>query len=206
MQKTILMIVAVVMGQSVLAADKKPLITNPIVEKAVRTSLKKTEGELTKADLEKVTELNFALAGIKITDAVLKEVTKCTQLTYLNFNEGQITAEGLKEVAKLQKLETLGLSSTGVTDAGLKEVAKCTQLTYLNLMNTKITDAGLKEVVKLKKLNDLTLAYNKITGAGLKELAKMNQLRHLWLDGTKVTKADVTELQKTLPKCSITGP
>ena len=190
-------------------ADKPPAQdadADSVVEKAIRRELKKPEGEITKADLEKVTELNFALAGTKITDAVLKEVAKCKQLKLLNFNAGQITAEGLKEVAKLQKLETLGLSSTGVTDAGLKEVAKCTQLTFLNLMNTKITDAGLREVMKLKKLNDLTLAYNNITGAGLKELANLNQLRHLWLDGTKVTKADVTELQKALPKCSITGP
>jgi hypothetical protein len=34
--KHILLILAVVMSQSVLAADKKPLITNPIVEKAIR--------------------------------------------------------------------------------------------------------------------------------------------------------------------------
>ena len=182
------------------------LIADPIVEKEIRRELKKPEGELTKADLEKVTELNFALVGAEISDAVLKEVAKCKQLKLLNFNAGQITAEGLKELAKLQKLETLGLSDTGVTDAGLKEVAKCTQLTFLNLLHTKITDAGLKEVGKLKKLNDLTLSYNKITGVGLKELAKLNQLRHLWLDGTQVTKADVAELKKALPNCKITGP
>jgi len=182
------------------------LIADPLVEKEIRRALKKPEGELTKSDLEKVTKLNFAVAGIEITDQLLKEVAKCTQLTSLNFNGGQITAEGLKEVAKLQKLKTLGLSDTGVTDAGLKEVAKCTQLTFLNLLHTKITDAGLKEVAKLKQLNDLTLAYNKITGAGLKELANLTQLRHLWLDGTEVTKADVAELKKALPNCRFTGP
>ena len=182
------------------------LIAAPLVEKEIRRALKKPEGELTKSDLDKVTKLNFAVAGIEITDQILKEVAKCTQLTSLNFNGGQITAEGLKEVAKLQKLKTLGLSDTGVTDAGLKEVAKCTQITFLNLLHTKITDAGLKEVAKLKQLNDLTLAYNKITGAGLKELANLTQLRHLWLDGTKVTKADVAELKKSLPDCRFTGP
>ncbi len=182
------------------------LIADPLVEKEIRRALKKPEGELTKSDLEKVTKLNFAVAGIEATDQILKEVAKCTQLTYLNFNGGQITAEGLTEVAKLQKLKTLGLSDTGVTDAGLKEVAKCTQLTFLNLLHTKITDAGLKEVAKLKHLNDLTLAYNKITGAGLKELANLTQLRHLWLDGTKVTKADVAELKKALPNCRFNGP
>ena len=42
MQKTILMIVAVVMGQSVLAADKKPLITDPASSEAGEWEPKKT--------------------------------------------------------------------------------------------------------------------------------------------------------------------
>ena len=57
--KYFLLIFAVVMGQSVLAADKKPLIADPIVEKAIRSkySLNKPAGDLTKADLETVTWL-----------------------------------------------------------------------------------------------------------------------------------------------------
>ena len=61
-------------GQSVLAADKKPLIADPIVEKAIRKSLKKPQGELTKTDLAKVTRLN--LVGTKITDAGVAELQK----------------------------------------------------------------------------------------------------------------------------------
>ena len=53
--RQLLLILVVVMGQSVLAADKKPPIANPIVEKAIRKQIKKPTGELTKADLEKVT-------------------------------------------------------------------------------------------------------------------------------------------------------
>ena len=63
MQKIIL-IIAVVMGQSVLAADKKSLIVDHTVEKAIRKSLKKPEGELTKADLEKMTALYLADKGL----------------------------------------------------------------------------------------------------------------------------------------------
>ena len=64
--KQLLLMIAVVMGQSVLAADKKPLITNPIVEKAIREELKKPGTfdvypllALTKMDLEKVMELRL---------------------------------------------------------------------------------------------------------------------------------------------------
>ena len=120
--KQLFLMIAVVMGQSVLAADKKPLIADPTVEKVLRKELKKPEGELTKADLAKVRRL--ALSTTRITDA------------------------GLKEVAKMKRLTKLHLSRTKITDAGLKEVAKLKQLEYLNLAYTKVTKAG---VVELKK-------------------------------------------------------
>ena len=48
--KHILLIIALVMGQSVLAADKKPLIADPIVEKAIRKQIKKSTGGLGEGD------------------------------------------------------------------------------------------------------------------------------------------------------------
>ena len=96
MQKTILMIVAVVMGQSVLAADGK-LIADPIVEKAVRERLNKPTGELTKADLRKVTRLN--LGYNKLTDVVGLE--KLTQLTELFLNDNpDLTKSQIDELQK----------------------------------------------------------------------------------------------------------
>ena len=78
-------------------ADEK-LIADPIVEKAVRKSLKKPEGELTEADLEKVTSLN--LGGTQITDEGLKEVAKLQQLEWLNLDFTQVTDEGVDELKK----------------------------------------------------------------------------------------------------------
>ena len=126
-QILVMMAVVVLVGQSVVADDK--LIADPIVEKAIRGELKKPEGELTEADLAKVTRLDF--------------------------NDTQITDVGLKEAAKLKNLYWLSLGDTKITDAGLKELAKLQQLGWLYLSDTKITDAGLKEVAKLKNLDTL---------------------------------------------------
>jgi len=104
-----------------------------IIEEAVRMHLhaktgfaagKEIKGELTNADLERVTALGFSFAGI--------------------------TNEGLKEVvAKLQNLTWLSLHGTQITDAGLKEVAKMKQLKELDLKNTKtITKEGVAELQK----------------------------------------------------------
>ena len=75
-------------------ADEK-LIADPFVERWVRGKLGKPEGELTEADLAKITSLFL--------------------------DESQITDEGLKEVAKLQNLNLLSLERTQITDEGLKE-------------------------------------------------------------------------------------
>jgi Leucine-rich repeat (LRR) protein len=60
--KQFLLMIAVVMSQSVLAADKKSLTKEDsakVIEAAVRKELKKPTGELTEADLKKVTRLEL---------------------------------------------------------------------------------------------------------------------------------------------------
>ena len=97
-------------------------IADPIVEKAIRKSLKKLTGELTKTDLVKV--------------------------TILNMDNSQITDEGLKELAKLQQLEELYMYRTQITDAGLKELARLQKLESLSVIGTKVTKAGVAELKK----------------------------------------------------------
>ena len=92
-----LLMLAVVMGQSVLAADKK-LIADPNVEKQIRRELKKPTGELTKAELASVTELN--LSETEITDAGLKDVAKLQKLTRLNLFDSKITDADAAELKK----------------------------------------------------------------------------------------------------------
>ncbi len=79
--KPFLLICAVVAGQSVLAADKKPLTKEEEsakeIEKAIRKELKKPTGELTKADLEKVTLLYLRTQQL----TSVKGLEKLNQLT-----------------------------------------------------------------------------------------------------------------------------
>jgi len=129
-----------------LIPDKKPLIADPIVEKAIRLSLKKPAGELTEADLEKVTGLDLYRANI--SDAGLKEVTKLKQLMVLGLSRSNISDMGLKELAKCKKLEGLSLDNTQISDAGLKELTRLAQLKGLRVQETKVTKAGVAELQK----------------------------------------------------------
>ena len=120
MKQIIVMMAAVLVGQSVVGDEK--LIADPLVEKAVRSRINKFKGELTKADLGQVVSVNFG--NSKITDAGVKELAKMQQLTFLILVNTKITDAGLKELAKLQRLKTLSLVGTKVTKSGVTELKK----------------------------------------------------------------------------------
>ena len=70
---------------------------NVIVEAAIRKSLEKPTGELTKADLEKVRRLD--LEGNQLTD--VKGLEKLTQLTYLDLDDNPDLTKA--QIAELKK-------------------------------------------------------------------------------------------------------
>lgn len=197
-------------------AISEKLIADPIVEKAIRKRLKKPGGELTKADMEKVTRLG--IENKNLTD-VPGGLGNLSQLTYLSLALNQLTnVEGLE---KLKKLKTLSLVQNNLTD--VKSLGKLDQLTDLHLWGNKLTELpeGLE---KLDQLTYLSLSINKLTDVkGLNKLTKLvsldlsknqltdvngleklTQLTGLGLkDNPDLTKAQIAELQKALPKCKI---
>ena len=77
------------------------LIANPSVERKIRGQIGKPKGELTKADLEKVTRLS--LENNQLTD--VKGLEKLTQLTWLDLFGNKLTdVKGLEKLTKLEKL------------------------------------------------------------------------------------------------------
>ena len=110
------------MGQSVLAADKKPLTKEEsakVIEAAIRKAAKKPTGELTKADYEKVTFLN--LQNNQLTD--VKGLENLTQLKYLRLDGNQLT--DVKGLEKLTQFLTLSLQwNPDLTKAQIDELKK----------------------------------------------------------------------------------
>ena len=170
------------------------LITDPIVEKAIRRSLYWRTGELTKVDLEKVTKLH--LPGRNELTEVPKDLEKLTQLTHLELYSNQLT--DVKGLEKLTQLETLSLSSNQLTD--VTDLEKLTQLKRLSLERLQLT--SVKGLEKLTKLTHLALAYNKLTDVkGLENLTQLKALRLTF--NPDLTKVQIDELQKALPNCKI---
>ena len=98
-------------------------IDNPILEKAIRRpfggGINKPTGELTKADYEKVTKLDFYKK--QLTDVTGLE--NLTQLEVLDLNVNQLT--NVKGLEKLTQLKELSLHSNyDLTKAQITELQK----------------------------------------------------------------------------------
>ena len=118
-------------------------IDNSIIEAAIRYELEKPTGDLTSADLGKVTKLTISES--KLTD--VKDLENLTQLKELNLLDNKLTKvpAGLE---KLTKLESLGLSQTQLTKLpeGLEKLTKLKVL-YLRY-NPDLTKTQIAELQK----------------------------------------------------------
>ena len=173
------------------AAEK--LITDPIIEKAVREQAGKPTGELTEADLEKAVLLN--LDNNQLTD--IEELEKLTQLMFLSLGTNILT--DVKGLEKLAQLIELNLSSNQLTDVP-KELENLKLLKSLSLSKNQLTN--IKGLEKLINLQLLSLGGNQLTNInGLGMLSNLGILR--LQNNPDLTKAQIDELQKALPNCKI---
>ena len=162
MQKTILTIVAVALV-GCASTPNNPL--SDIVEKAIRAELKKPEGKLTKADLDRVEGLELQNTGV--TNDGLREVAKLQNLKFLDLGKAKITNEGIKALVKLPKLSNLSLRGCKrISDPALMELVKMKQLTRLGLLETNI--ASMEAVQQLKKALQRKLQPMRKAGAQIK--------------------------------------
>jgi len=164
-----------------------------IIEAAIRNAAGKSTGELTEADYEKVTELDFYRNQL----TYLKGLEKLTKLETLKLHANHLT--DVKGLEKLTQLTELALAYNNLPEVP-KELEKLTQLTVLHLRN-----CGLTSVKGLENLTQLTLLHlfrNQLTS--VKGLEKLTKLEFLDLrDNPDLTKAQIDQLQKALPKCHI---
>ena len=145
--KQLLLICAVVALVGGCASTPKVVPNSPeakaAIEAAIREAAEKPTGELTQADLEKVTFLD--LRSNKLTD--VKGLEKLDQLKKLYLYNNQLT-ELPKGLEKLNQLTELGLRDNQLTELP-KGLEKLTQLQILVLRdNPALTKAQIAKPQK----------------------------------------------------------
>ncbi len=103
----------------------KVILNNPLAEAAIdaaiRKATEKPTGELTKADLEKVTGLDLRSNQLTVVSALMG----LTQLEFLDFEYNQLTDGQLKHLAELKKLKFLYLrNNPSLTKAEIANLQK----------------------------------------------------------------------------------
>lgn len=130
----------------------------------------------------------------KITDAGLAYCAALRNLVGLDLDGCKsITDDGLRQLRRAKKLESLRLNSTHVGDRGMAFVAELPALKWLLASDTEIGNHGLRQIARVETLECLGLTGTKVDDRGVGELARCTKLRQLHLP-TGVTAAGLAQL------------
>lgn len=101
-----------------------------------------------------------ALSGIK------------NNVSHLDLSRTSVTDSVLGEVKKFSNLTWLNLKDTSISDRGIKNLSKMPYLTYLNLVSSKVTDESIESISSIKTLEEIYLWNSKVSKRGLQDLKK----------------------------------
>jgi len=86
-----------------------------------------------------------------VPEETLKAIAELKDLRVLNLGYAPISAEGLRTLSSLEKVEKLGLQGCSrVNDAAVAELAKWKGLKYVDLQEDPVTEKGLAELRSAK--------------------------------------------------------
>jgi len=84
---------------------------------------------------------HLPLNGRLVTDSMMAEIGKLTELRQLGLYAAPLTDESLAHLQNLQQLRSLGLGATPITDKGLEHLEKLQSLQWLWLPRTVSPEA-----------------------------------------------------------------
>jgi Leucine-rich repeat (LRR) protein len=86
-----------------------------------------------------------------VPEETLKAIAELKDLRVLNLGYAPISAEGLRTLSSLEKVEKLGLQGCArVNDAAIAELAKWKGLKYIDLQEDPVTEKGIAELRSAK--------------------------------------------------------
>ena len=138
-----------------------------------------------------------------LTDVNVESIGALTQLNP-NIGGAIVSDVGMKILANMASLKSLDLSRMEITAQGLKPVTKMIKLQRLNLWQcARIDDKAAQHLLKMTSLEIVDLGDTAVTDKLLDDLTGMKSLKLLLVGGTKITLARVKQFRKARPDCRI---
>lgn len=123
-----------------------------------------------------------------------REVNANPNRTEATFEQLNLSEKGIKQIARLRKLEVVNFTGSTFKDSWLKHLEKL-PLKHLNLTATDITNNGLESVARMKKLQELILEeLPSMNDESIRILKPLQKLKKLHLKGAKITARGIKEL------------
>ncbi|CAI5476865.1 unnamed protein product [Closterium sp. Yama58-4] len=131
-----------------------------------------------------------------VSDAMLAHVSAMTHVKSINLDSSSgFSAEGIKHLYRLPRLETLDLQGADVSDSALEGIGSLTSLKQLYFLKNAVTDAGLSHLTALSSLKELWLGgCMGVTNAGMVHVGRLTGLEDLRLGWTAVTEDGLQQL------------
>ena len=147
------------------------------------------------------------LKGNQIHDNNLKELVSLPHLTLISIDQCPITDQGVKEIAKVQTLESLNLFfCDNITDVSLEYLGTAKSLEDLDIStNSKqLTGRSIHCLSELPNLEKLSLySCVGVSDDAVESLSLLKHLVNLDIRGTLISKEGAKRLCSELPKTLI---
>lgn len=144
-----------------------------------------------KQDVEKISRCNdlelLDLGETPIIDISIEKLDNLRKLRYLNLSKTKkITDNGVRFLSKLVDLKFLELSGTAVGDPTAKVIAKLPRLEHIGIRNTLVTKPSLLIGSNSKTLRSLNMTNIPYAPGGLSGVERLAGLKNLGIRETKV--------------------
>ncbi len=156
------------------------------------------------SELSNINYLNLSDSKVVSTEKCMTAIGRMTLLRWLIVSHCDVTDNGLLQLCKLPRLESLTVELSNLSENAFK-VPRWKKLKILNISFTKsITDVTIEQIAANTKLHNLNLQGDVgVTDKCIPHLTKMQYLSVVDLSGTMVTKRGAEALKKNRPRLRV---
>lgn len=159
-----------------------------------------------KGELDGVKHIHLQIEYARGTDRFFEEIRGMSGIAGMLLSKTDVSDVGLKHIATLPDLISLGLHNVHVTTAGLKHLESCPRLTSLSVTPYPVEIVSIPELVATARVKSLSLHSRDNEDwihEGAKNITEAPFVEQLSLHCSLITPEELWQLCERLPHCKV---